>query len=1191
MSQRFPPHRGYAQRPSHPSRFEHSDRWNGRSSQRSRSPPTRDPRDRRDSRDFAPPRDLPLDRAQRYLRDGPLSAGSNPPDPRYPPAPYGRGRGRPGDWDFRGRNRLPDERDAFRRSPSRGPRRERQGSVDSRDYDRRDERRDEFRDHRDEEWRYRRQDFVRRDPPPRIDSRHASDARSDSMPSPVERIGRQPSPHRRQSPVDKRDYETPRRPSMIDHASKDGRRDSERSEVIRQQRDRSPDRTQTRQAEETSSVAVPQFGFIPPVLATPVKAPVSPVPSSKTIPTAPRAQLSAIVPTGPKAERLPDRPITTTKDPVPTAVTEDTKPKEMLSLPVAVNVQPATSPPLSEPSIHESPSAFRTQSLEASPSFTVKQLIPPSAPTGPRSSSQPLGRASSAGPPVRDASPSASMANIPPLGPRGSIPQLPKGLPDNIPIGPRAMVMNRAPPTAPRNHRQQATSWQWRPNEPTVPPRAPSIPAKRDANGEEKERTPVPERLFESARVGSSAPYSMDVRKPSDSPVKTFLTLGGYPEKLKLAANEDIRMTDVPSKGSPISPGAGKGYYSSDDDEDQGLTEEDFKEQAEQYKQRRAELEAQREIFQRKHRATTPLQELDKGNAILAIVDEMRLPASPEPSPAPIADTTMTEEVPTKSPTPEEVPSPMRSASEAPVVASAPRELTPEMSKSPDFEYLPYLPERPPTPISNPEQLEDVADDDLQNLIDAEIQEMEHEDDENQTAREEQFRSLYYPWKRNAVILDREREIVETEVTQSKIEIDIPEPSVEQPVTPLPTSTESRRLHKYSSELDLERALEESRLLEELRQQKAERDKLEAAANVEREAEVPTLLTEHEIELRNFKDTSLLRNAEESLRVFEFAPPEDTLTPEQSREFTKLWKKHPKMWHMIADALHLTTKECIYHYYATKWDKPYKGGKARKPKRPGLGNTRRGLIGARGRLEVDTDTPDTAVGLTETGRPRRAAAPVFSKPTMGKGGDLEAETDSPAPSGKRTAGNKTDNGITEGRGSGRGKVAKEKPARKPRNQPLVAKTSAVSSPQKVARERKDKAASVTPALTGEGEEWTGKRESVPPQERLMPILVPQQQQQQLQQPLLQTYPAEPPNMHMYREANSNLTPMDHTPGAPQIPVSQRSRSHSNTQKANASSYWSVTEETEFQACLIYYGTDFQQIAAHINKKTPVMVCT
>jgi serine/arginine repetitive matrix protein 2 len=1186
MSQRFSSHNRFAARPTHPgSRYEHSDRWSGRPSNRSRSPPPQ--RDRRDSRDFGPPRDIHTDRGPRYARDGPLSAGPNPPDhARYqplPPPPYGRGRGRPPEWDFRGRRPYPDERDNFRRSPSRDARRERQGSVESRDFDRRDDRRDDYRDRHDEGWRFRRrEDFIRRDPP----MRHPSDARSDTMPSPIDRGGRPHSPLRRPSPVEKREYDTSRRASTIDHPVKESRRESDRSDGVRT-RDRSPERQPSRPAEETASVAVPQFGFIPPVLpttpATPIKNPISPT-SAKSIPTAPRAHLTVTTPpTGPKAERIPDRPIANIRDsaPIPTSsLKENVKPREVTPLP-AVNVQPATSPVKQELLVQELLPMSKAHVPDTVPSANINQLVPPAVPTGPRSSSQPLGRASSVDTPSRDVSPSHVQTGVVPSGPRASISQAssiaqaPKGLPDNIPTGPRAM--NRAPPIAPRNHRPGQTSMQWRPlTQSPIPPRAPSLPIKRDANGDEKERTPMPERPFDPMRISPSAPFNM--RKPSASPVKSFATLPGYSEPSR---NEDTTMLDAPLL--PTSPVTGKGYLDSEDDEDQGLTEEDFREQAEIFAQKKARLEAQIEQLDRRHRATTPLLALDKGNAILAYMDELSLPSSPEPPPR-MLDIPMAEDVPpTKSPTPEEPPSPARSRTHTPAPIPK-REMTPEMSKSPDFEYLPYLPETLPTPISNPENGEDVEEEeeDCRDLVAKTIESMELKYEEDQKQLLQEYRELYVPWKKNAVLLDKERPVPEPPPPPTQMRIEIPEPSIEPVAAPLTTPNESRRLHKYSSEFDLERVLEESRREAELRQQTEEKAKKEALAHVEREAGIPPLLAPLDAQQQIFTDTSLLRDPEESLRVFEFAPPEDTLTLEQTREFTKCWKRTPKSWHSIADTLGLSTKDIIYHYYATKWDKPYKVGKGKKQKRPTVGSRRGGLMG-RVRMEVDSENQDTAVGLTESGRPRRAAAPTFSKPA-GKG-EVEGEAETPTPTGRRAAGNyKADNGASsEGRGAGRGKTAKEKQPRKPRNPPLAAKTAAAASPQKIAKEKKDKPASVTPSYVEETAEWIGKVEPVPPQEGLMPPLIPQQQQQQPQ-----PYLVEPVNMvSSYPDMNPNLNPLDPASAAPQGQT--RPRAFSNTQKQNASSYWSVTEEQEFQACLAYYGTDFQSIANHITKKTPVMV--
>jgi serine/arginine repetitive matrix protein 2 len=1188
MSQRFPPHRGYAPRP-HPSRFEHSDRWNGRAGERSRSPI----RDRRDSRDFPPPpRDLHLERQPpRFPRDGPQSAGPNPPTQRFPPPTYGRGRGgRPQDWEFRGRPRYPEEREPFRRSPSRGPpRRERQGSVDSRDFERRDDRRDEYRDRHDDEWRFRgRNEYPpRRDPPPRIDTRHASDARSDSVPSPVDRSGRLPSPHRRPSPVDKRDYDTPRRASMMDHSNKDGRRESGRSDPGRPPRDRSPDPVPVRPAaEETSSVAVPQFGFIPPILpTTPAKTPVSPIPASKPIPTAPRAHLPVNIPTGPKAERIAEQqPSILNKETVQSPIEE----QKISDLPppatVSVNISPAA--PAHPMFRQESPSLNRIQSLENSVSPRVQQLVPPSAPNGPRSSSQPL-RASSAGPPARSLSPSIPLA---PLGPRVAlVPQLPKGLPENIPTGPRAM--SRVPPTAPRNHRQQVTSLQWRPNQPVSSQRAPSLGVKRDANGEEKEKTPVPERLFEPNRAPL---YGLENKRALDSPLQTFASVPNRTEK----QDEDVQMVDAPLKPSPISPEASMKYLLSDDDEGQGLDEDDFAEQAERYRRKKAELEGQLEVLDRRHQPISPLQELDKGNAILAILDEIGLrpspEPSPEPSPQPIPEVIMTEDVPedvppTKSPTPEETQSPAAPREDPSIRQDIPpvvvRELTPEMSKSPDFQYLPYLPDQPPTPTSDPEQLEISVDDDLANLVQEKLQQIDDEENDNQIFLQETFAQLYKPWRKMGIDLERERDqqLAQSTEVQPPVPVEVPEPVVDQIVPPLLTPTESRRLHRYASELDLERALEESRREEEERRLRVEKEKKEALAHVEREADIPLLLTPHQLEIRTFRDTSLQREPNEALHIFEFEPPVDKFTEAQSREFTRLWKGHPKMWHKIADDLGISTKDCIYHYYATKWDKPYKHSKARRPKKSAAG--RRGaMLGGRVRLDADNDSTDAATGLTETGRPRRAAAPTFSKPAMGKG-DTDADVEGIAPAGRRTAGKQ--DGTADGKGGTRGKSARERPGRKPKNQPLAAKTLAAASPQKNAREKKEKPGSVMPTMMGEPDDWVTKVEPVPPQDRLMPVLIPQQQQQhyqQMQQP--QMYMTEPMNLPHYRTENPNLAPMD--PNA--SPASARPRSYSNTQKNNASSYWSVQEETEFQACLAYYGTDFQQISLHINKKTPVMVC-
>lgn len=54
---------------------------------------------------------------------------------------------------------------------------------------------------------------------------------------------------------------------------------------------------------------------------------------------------------------------------------------------------------------------------------------------------------------------------------------------------------------------------------------------------------------------------------------------------------------------------------------------------------------------------------------------------------------------------------------------------------------------------------------------------------------------------------------------------------------------------------------------------------------------------------------------------------------------------------------------------------------------------------------------------------------------------------------------------------------------------------------------------------------------------------------------------------------------------------ERPRALSN-QRTGASSYWSVSEEQSFRACIAHFGTEdkaFEKIAAHMGTKTAQMV--
>jgi hypothetical protein len=127
----------------------------------------------------------------------------------------------------------------------------------------------------------------------------------------------------------------------------------------------------------------------------------------------------------------------------------------------------------------------------------------------------------------------------------------------------------------------------------------------------------------------------------------------------------------------------------------------------------------------------------------------------------------------------------------------------------------------------------------------------------------------------------------------------------------------------------------------------------------------------------------------------------------------------------------------------------------------------------------------------------------------------------------------------------------------------------------------DRAASLDQFDSKDVEEWLGTPEDVQLQEKLNPVLIPQQHQ-------TQRLRRQPPTRYIgrYQVEYSNMLPT-----VPAGPAHHITGEHSNKPKQNTSSYWSVIEEEVFQACLAYYGTDFQSIAIHIYRKTPTMVCT
>jgi serine/arginine repetitive matrix protein 2 len=333
-------------------------------------------------------------------------------------------------------------------------------------------------------------------------------------------------------------------------------------------------------------------------------------------------------------------------------------------------------------------------------------------------------------------------------------------------------------------------------------------------------------------------------------------------------------------------------------------------------------------------------------------------------------------------------------------------------------------------------------------------------------------------------------------------------------------------------------------------------------ADLEKEAELPIEIVESEAQRRRYIDTNFQREPGQGIFVFHYEPPEDDFTEEEHRVMVYNYRdQYAKKWGKLAEILYKETgvdrtyKHCINHYYATKWGREYKG--KLKGRRGGAPRKRGGAVG-RGRGAIaNMDRPEAAedgpLPLTETGRPRRSAAPTFGPTSGGNETDFDPTSATITP-GRARRQTDADGAQEKGR---RGKTAKEKGSRKAKNMPLAA--APTGSPIKI--DRKDKA----PSLKMEDE--FAKR---PLGEALMPMSMP------LPMPMQTTIIEDP-----------MLLSEDSLMGMP-LNMMDRPKTQAGA-RPGPSSYWSVSELGDFDKNVAHFGTDWLAIANHMGTKTHTMI--
>ena len=396
-----------------------------------------------------------------------------------------------------------------------------------------------------------------------------------------------------------------------------------------------------------------------------------------------------------------------------------------------------------------------------------------------------------------------------------------------------------------------------------------------------------------------------------------------------------------------------------------------------------------------------------------------------------------------------------------------------------------------------------------------------------------------------------------------------------------------------------------------------------------KEAYVPAMILDPGERLV-FQDTNrLLQSDDEIKNAFLYdVPPDDWTEPEQ-KLFCERYMQFPKQWGKIAQGIQgRDFKACILHYYMTKKAQGYKelqkgGGKRGRGKRRKAANpqkTRQSALiadlGRRGGEEEDADSEDVMpTAMTDSGRPKRAAAPVFGGESNnnqdpeapgkrgGKGDDDESRTGGT----KRTRGN---NNIGRERGQKRARAPATPavqptpppnvPVAQPALVPVLDKADGNEKEEKKEDlgDRETDAVHVLTGLSGVAEPL-----STPPLAALQPVQPVSTPSVVIEDKKPITIPTTPTISYAAPPDVPIVVPIPPSPQPLASPV-EPSLMQATIKKekiergggggvekpvAQTSSYWSVPEQNDFPQLLAAYGTNWAAIAARLASKTTVMV--
>lgn len=1168
---------------------------------RSRSP-TRDFRDTRE----LPGRDFDLVRMRRNSRDSILSASSGGPD--GPPPNVGhprggmRGRGR-GDWDGgrgRGRPNFFDDREAFRRrSRSRDAWRDRgrdrmADRERGRDIDRdrppmdrarvldRDRDRDIMREREREREAERRERFDRRDEwdnnnnnrrPDHDDRDHPAEPwKRDRPPSRTESragsIAHAPPPGMGPSPSDRLADSTldlpTRKPSIIPSAvgGSESRRDSDRSEPLPPPRpeplkDLEPI---NQHSPPPSAPQVPAFGSVSALI--PVAPPTKPVSEGRTSSDAsahteksrsdgPPKQFPQ-APTGPKAERNETLP---SKAPEARRLPNEESSRPSLSWTQRFDPSPMTAPATLRLHSFDGTSDLPESNTKPSPvstSTTTSRLPPPNRSLSRDRSISPRMQASTipTGPRALQSEPNSS--------PRGSQ----KGNKPRGRIGfNRAHSTSITPPKKDTTDRQPAlpSSEKSRQDPPSIPTGVASEPPKEK---EDKEPN-SPVELVREVRERPSNPTPVEPPVREDSPQRAPAA-EKKSEEPEQAKDQQPEIEDEPAIIPDLAPASDE-----EDEEMEGFSDEYLEE-------RKRIFERDMELL-RSEIPPSPLEDPHIADLLMRIQllgklanEDLTAATRTEPLPSVehedemVPDVSTTEQVAAFDPM--DVDEPNEEVSQ-PVTASEPAH--PEVT----IGALPFLSAAPPTP---PSELEgwhenETSKDRMKEAFRSAITQRRKEVAKKNATLREEYMSFYKPWRLAIWELDRSKGV--RPMTPLPVSASPPAiPAATSPVPPDSRASREARRHKGNSELDLQNAIQASRLSAQEEEERRRLTMVTARPDLDREAVIPDMLEPDEEKACVYKDFNNSVDPGDAMQVFGFRPPRDGFSPAEHKAFVAAFSKTPKKWGTIAEALPgRNFQDCIIHYYFTKWEHkgPKRWSKARKGKRKTKAPKKSSaLMADLSVVNQDAEDGDETPAVTDTGRPRRAAAPTF-------GGDVanDAETPTTARRGQAT----------------RDTESIERPAHRRR--------AAASTPRsrggRAKTTQSDQRSQTQPPtpLPPTQSEGNTPLSALPPMDPMdlgldgnmdSPLPTEREPLERESMP-----PVAAPRARTGRgRAKEGVYVFESTESDAAMPPKPLETGYGSLQPT---SYWSVPEQRDFPRLLAHYGRDFEGISNFMKTKTTVMV--